>query len=525
MWKKLGLGLLLVLALPVAVLAVLLLRSEPMDLPALPTQPGQGKVVGAAVAAKPLPDLVLPQHPFMAQTGFNAMHADPYNSDVHRPQGPLGHAPVVQTRQGRGGDKGMCVGLTFRRDGLAFMLCSAMQGFQFQLVDPETLTILARHDLPSRPSTWQAIAHRDLGIIYQDSSGGAYYYLDHQDRVVLVDPQQRLLRLAAVPGAEGWQIVEERAWDLSAAVPNRCFSLSNWNPTPEQCDPVTAALPDMDGVIWWITRYGRIGTLDPETGAIRVIHLAGEEIQNSFAVAEDGVFIVSDHALYRFDKTADGTPQVDWRERYDRGSGHKVGAINQGSGTTPTLLGTDYITVTDNADDRINLLVYQRASDWQGEREICRIPLFESGHSVTDNSMIGYGNSIIIENNYGYRYAMAPPTEQAVTGGISRIDVRPDGSGCDRIWHSTERAPSVVPKLSLGSGLAYFYTFDTQADGENAWYLMALDFETGETAFKIHTGVGERFDNSWAPITIGPDGTLYVGVFAGIVAIKDGERL
>ena len=106
-------------------------------------------------------------------------------------------------------------------------------------------------------------------------------------------------------------------------------------------------------------------------------------------------------------------------------------------------------------------------------------------------------------------------------GGITRVDVREDESGCDTVWESDEQVTSVVPKLSLGSGLVYFYTFETQADGENAWYLTALDFDSGETVFKILTGAGRDFDNNWAPITLAPDGTAYVGTSRGIVAIWD----
>ncbi|MFZ1833724.1 MAG: hypothetical protein WAU27_12975, partial [Pseudomonadales bacterium] len=42
-------------------------------------------------------------------------------------------------------------------------------------------------------------------------------------------------------------------------------------------------------------------------------------------------------------------------------------------------------------------------------------------------------------------------------GGIMRVDVRDDESGCDVLWHSSERSPSVVAKLSAGTGLGYFY--------------------------------------------------------------------
>ena len=101
------------------------------------------------------------------------------------------------------------------------------------------------------------------------------------------------------------------------------------------------------------------------------------------------------------------------------------------------------------------------------------------------------------------------------------VDIREDKSGCDLVWESREYSPSVVPKLSLSSGLAYFYTFETPRDGENAWYLTALDFNTGKTRFKALSGVGQAFDNNWSPITLAPDGTAYIGTFGGLVALRD----
>ena len=218
--------------------------------------------------------------------------------------------------------------------------------------------------------------------------------------------------------------------------------------------------------------------------------------------------------MYRFEADGRGRPQVGWREAYDRGTGRKVGTINQGSGTTP---------ITDNADGRINLLVYVRRQDYQGERKICEVPLFEHGHSVTDNSMVAFNRSIIIENNAGYTNAHDHSDWEHTAGGIMRIDIRGDDSGCDVIWQSDERAPSVVPKFSAKNGLAYFYTFERQPDGEIAWYLTALDYETGDTRFKILTGAGAAFDNNWAPLTLAPDGTAYVGTSKGLLAIWDQE--
>ena len=79
----------------------------------------------------------------------------------------------------------------------------------------------------------------------------------------------------------------------------------------------------------------------------------------------------------------------------------------------------------------------------------------------------------------------------------------------------------MVPKFSAKTGLAYFYTYEPQADGKIAWYFTALNYQTGKTQFKILTGIGSGLDNNWAPITLAPDGTAYVGTLKGIVALWD----
>jgi hypothetical protein len=210
-----------------------------------------------------------------------------------------------------------------------------------------------------------------------------------------------------------------------------------------------------------------------------------------------------------------------WREPYDRGSRRKPGLINQGAGSTPTLLGDRYVTTNDNADGRVNLLVYRREPEFRGERLICRVPLFEADASAAEFSMIAWNRSIILVNTFGYRNAFQQSDWDSVAGGIVRIDIREDESGCDTVWSSAERSPSIVAKLSTATGLVYAYTFQPQENGENAWYLTALDPDTGETVFKILTGAGSQFDGNWGAITLGADGTAYLSTLKGMVAVWD----
>jgi hypothetical protein len=78
----------------------------------------------------------------------------------------------------------------------------------------------------------------------------------------------------------------------------------------------------------------------------------------------------------------------------------------------------------------------------------------------------------------------------------------------------------VVPKLSLANGIVYTYT-KPGGDEKDPWYLTALDFRSGKTLFKFKAGQGLGFNNNYAPVTIGPDGTAYVGTLGGLVALRD----
>ncbi|MFF1923306.1 hypothetical protein ACFVW8_22375 [Streptomyces sp. NPDC058221] len=515
------------LALTLALCAtVLMVSTSPASAGEIPRAPGHRLVsdyAGAPATATPVPGQAPPQHPFLAPNGRSGMHADAAGSGTHPYPGPLGRDPEVSSEQIApiGGE---CATTTFDSAGRLITVCGTFTGFLLKLLDPRTLDTLAEYALPQRSSTVEAITRLDFSKIFKDTSGGAYFYLDNQDRVVLADSRQHIQRIAHEQAADGsWRFLAVDDWDLTGQVPHDCVSWTNLYPSGT-CDPVTSVMPDWQGRIWWVTRLGRVGTVDPGTDAVRSVQLAGEEIQNSFSVAEDGVSIVTDHALYSFAASADGTPAVQWRQTYDRGTGTKPGSVNQGSGTTPDLFGDgdDYVAITDNADDRMNVLVYRRGPGVpDAQRLVCKVPVFGSGASTTDNSMISWGNSLVVENNYGYENLTSLLLGRSVVGGAARIDVRPDGSGCDTVWQSAVRSPSTVPKLSTANGLLYFYEKQPSSLGIDAWYLTAVDFRTGERRWTKLTGTGPSYDNNWAPVTIGPDGTAYVGVFNGIVAVRD----
>lgn len=468
---------------------------------------------GAPALSKSLSEVKVPQHPYLAKEGTNGMHGNSYNTGTYNYSGPLGISPEVKSRS-MNVFGGLVATLTFDSKGRIMCISGNVVGFRLLLIDADTLEILAETRLPQRPSTIEAIKTFNFSAISSDTAGGAYFHLLDGDRPIIGNSENKIQIFKVDESGKKPEWVIEQEYDISSYLPEGSY--------------ITDAFPDYQGRIWFMTRPGEVGYVDPDTKEARFIKLQGEEIQNSFAISEDGVYIVSDHAMYRFDVKEDGTPYYSWRTVYDRGTTTKPGAINQGSGTTPSLLDVPcsdgsirkLVGITDNADDRVNLVVYDRIT---GEAIVTE-PLFESGHSVSENSLIAHGRSFIVENNYsdtGAGFLEGNPTSYP---GITRFDMNEDCTGGKVVWESDEAAATVVPKLSAGNGLVYVYTrVQNEEIPKNtvAWYFTAIDFETGETVYKVLTGTGRNWNNSYGPITIGPNGTAYVGVFNGLVSISD----
>ena len=82
----------------------------------------------------------------------------------------------------------------------------------------------------------------------------------------------------------------------------------------------------------------------------------------------------------------------------------------------------------------------------------------------------------------------------------------------------------MVPKLSLANGLVYTYTKPARRRARSLVpHRPGLRGPAdGVQAAAPAPGLG--FNNNYAPVTLGPDGTAYVGVLGGLVALRDGVR-
>src|SRR5260370_20831801 len=106
--------------------------------------------------------------------------------------------------------------------------------------------------------------------------------------------------------------------------------------------------------------------------------------------------------LWRFDALADGTASETWSAHYDFGIRTKPGQLYQGSGTTPTLMGTDYVAIGDNADPRMHVVVFKRTAAPLANRQVCAVEVFPPILSDSFNSLIATDTTITVENNSGY---------------------------------------------------------------------------------------------------------------------------
>jgi hypothetical protein len=480
---------------------------SPTPIPSISIPPAP-QFIGAPATPHPIRGIPpTPHNPFMAPNGESEIHDDGWQTDVNVWGGPLGRSPQTLSSE----ISHDCGSITFDRRGRVVSVCVGVSGPQLYMFDPHTLETLATFSLPPRQDV--------PSNVFQDFTGGGYFYLDNQDRVVTSTTTKHIYVIAETPRSPGFTLVHD--YDLSTVL--------------SSTEKITSALPDSNGLLWFVARTdGVVGTLSMATGKIQAIHLgkgAEGEIENSFATDQSGgVYIATNRKLYRFGSGPGGAPRIVWQIPYPNSGQHKPGQVDDGTGTTPTVMPGGFVNITDNADP-MDIMVYRTAANptavvrrhgqarWvRLPRTVCQVPIFNRGSSADENSIISAGRSMIAENNYGY----SPPQSiqnPMTSPGFERDDLNRTGTGCRKVWQTmTESAPTVVSKLSLANGLIYTYTPDSSGN----WYWTTIDFRTGKTVYKAYAGTGTGYNNNYAGISVSPSGTEYLGSLGGIIALRDG---
>ncbi|MET9202360.1 hypothetical protein [Gordonia sp. NPDC003585] len=433
----------------------------------------------------------------LGPTGTSLMHGDLWSTDSTPWRGPgrTGHV-VASSVPG-----GACAATFIGSDGLPVSLCTRFVGTKPVGFAVPSVTLFDPH-------TAAPLAHLELakgGLL-----GGVYGYLDDRNRVVVADGSNSILRVAHRRIAQGWQVYVDDRIDVSSTIPAG--------------DAITGLAPDLQGRIWFATTRGVVGTVG-RSGRVAATALPrGEQLGNGLSIRAGGASILTTHALYEMTAGADGRPRVVWRRAYDRGTARKPGQLTWGSGTTPTYFGPDgdrWVAIVDNADGKPNLLVYQSDTG----NVVCRMPAFGSSGQGTENSIIAWGDSLVIPSTYGYQYppmavdGPSKPGSAGFVGGATRVDVT--AGGCHRVWENRDRI-ATLPRLSRADGLIYALGYGPYRPGiqqVGPIYLVATDFATGLRVVTRKVGDGPIDEPLELTGTISRDGALWQATIGRMLKI------
>lgn len=454
------------------------------------------------------------------------MHGDGGNTNSSRYPGPTGTDPVTGSAAVRLSP--LLWDASGRLTAGYVTTASGSPVYAVAAVAPATLAVTAE---------WDAPPGQTLNL--------AYMYQNARDQVLVTSRQGDIYVIQRNDGGGRPSFSLIRDIDLvTGGVLSQGQSLLN-------------AAFDTAGNIWFTTggilgigqdpgTSATVGYISPD-GAVHAVNLPGQAVENGIAVSGTSAYVVTGPVaandtnatgtMYAFAPDGAGGVRTVWSQSYQAGDATKPGGFARGSGSTPTLLGSRYVAITDNANNQINLLVYRQGAARNGESQlVCSTPLFSAGASANDIGLVGEDaggqDSVVVLNDFNAPKFQAEPADingayndmNQMAPGVEKIAVADGGGTCPVRWTTPLRIKS-VPVLSTATGLLYGYTQDPglAADGTYVWYFTALDYRTGAVIWKARAGAGGTYNDDYKAAAIGPDGTLYQGVQDGIATLRDGR--
>ncbi len=562
---------------------------------------------------KILPGSLPPQeklrNSFMKAGFTSAMHEGPRAADVSNLSGPTPKNPKSEyfhVLEKKESFSGMCPAFDFIDDSTMITLSFGRAVTTLLLLRVgDSIKLLDAMEVPGRgTNVWELINKKGREKIFHNTAGGAYSYLSGHDGIYIPGTNNNILRVQI----QSDRILKEKVESINIREQIVAGNLVDKSlHEKDKMNLLTALMPDMEGNIWFTSRHGIVGLLhrsqltadscmkvyatyigllasmdkikahfhkefsdqgdiykykniqdatrqmiDEFRATFMNSDISREEIQNSFSVGRDGVYIVTNYALYklRFNeekKAIELDPK--WEKNFREGgliynNDHKVkpGQLNAGSGTTPTLSGDRFVTICDNDSNSVNICVFtQETGDL-----VFKYKLFPESGGAVENSVVAYGNSIIAGNTYGYLDVFK---ENHTSGGIIRFDYDEKKQTFERFpnWPASGLydCKTATPKLSTASGLIYVYNRSEQDfNGHHDWQVTGIDFNTGLRVFYIKPyfnkgefkdnisflmkwfSLGSKnydrkvFNNIWGTFTLGPGNSFYIGTYRGFLRVS-----
>ena len=365
-------------------------------------------------------------------------------------------------------------------------------------------------------------------------------------------------------------------------------------------DRLVGAVMTYDGYIAFVTENGVVGTIPRQPSRMKQANLRTvslnraaacaaaddpatdlQTVSNNIAADENGgIYIVTSKRMVRVNHDPEsGDLERAWSSPYNAGSEVSEIRLGEGSGSTPTLMGTGrgqdkFVVITDGQDLMHQDLFWRNGvpKDWKGlggdrpRRMACEYPVTfgdpGATASLSEQSVAVRGYATFNVNNLlDYDFPDGLPAvllnalaalrggdPAATPHGVERIDWNPRTQRCHSVWANPRVSiPNGIPSVSQRSGLFYGIRLE---DGE--WGVGGLDWRTGRSRFFApspggpcsETAIGyleqsgtlpvlgpvlDELPNScensfYAATEIGPKRSIWTGTFLGLTRYQGGGR-
>jgi hypothetical protein len=520
---------------------------------------GLGALAGPAVAA-PVPVCLTPVaadgfeppcNPFLSSPTWGASHRSSYAQASSPYPGPRAGDPVrVQHTVGVPG-----VPLIFDftepyADGGRVAWTSTIStpdGRYVAKIDAQTGRLIARYGFDNEPQ-----------VPILGSISGVYNLLDRDNHLIVGRGRSIDVYGDAIPGNR-----------LSAIKHLKQFTF----PDSALCGPddkIIGITMLFDGRLAFASLLGIVGTIPREVDRMTAANLVTtpingarcttakasdnslDQTSNSIAADENGgIFVVTSKAMYRYQWDGKALGQT-WRAPYKSGGAPNPARGGEGSGSTPTLMGTGpkqdrFVVITDGAT-LMSLDLFWRdeiPADWKGlpgrdRRLACEIPITFGDPNATksqnEQSVLVRGYGSVIANNQlknddallaippgigrNAAAALAGGSPANAPFGIERVDWNPKTRTCGVKWANRELSiPNGVPSMSTDSGLIY-----GMGQRGGVFGLEGIDFATGASKLRVDGGASPDFNSAYSATTVGPDGAIWTGGFAALTLYRGPAR-